>query len=133
VTAQQWIRIVIVIGSYLLLRPYLLKWAGRAQEKQHEKMIGAEEKGSKAKISANSLRGQVEVPDDTDEEAEGQATGANWGKKARKRQRWFVNKALEEDERRRMEEQDELDDKEVEDFLVRYTSIKTELEEEEEI
>jgi len=138
-SAKQWIRIIIIMGAYLLLRPYLLKYAAKAQEKQYEKTAQGDERAraakdrvAKAKISPNSLRGQVEVPEDTDEEeeeAEGQPTGANWGKKARKRQRQFVKKVLEEEERRAELEDDSEDEREVEEFLVKYTSIRTELEE----
>jgi hypothetical protein len=89
---KEWVRIITIVCAYLLLRPYLSKWAAKAQSDQHEKEINADEMsagatGPKAAISANALRGQVEVPEDSESEedtGEGEATGANWGKKARR-------------------------------------------------
>jgi hypothetical protein len=108
----------------MLLRPYLIKLGGRAQMKSHE---GAEagpeaEAGAKAKISPNELRGRVEIPDDTDdeeEEATGTASGPDWGKNARRRQRDMIKKLLDAEERRLQESLEEEEDKDIEEFLVK--------------
>jgi hypothetical protein len=113
---QDYIRLVIIIGAYCLLRPYLLKLAGRFQAKDHEREIDANELSSGAAMNPNSLRGQVMVPDDTD--SEGEATGAEWGKRAKKRQRQLIRKILDADEKRKLEEQEAEDDKDIAEFLV---------------
>lgn len=84
--------------------------------KQHEKELDPSEI---APISPNSLRGQVKVADDTDDEEEAPAgtTGADWGKKARRRQRQMVNKILDEEERIRREFEELDDDKDIEQYL----------------
>jgi len=118
------IRIVVVVGAYLLIRPYLIKGGAYVQEKQHEKVYAADkERERKALISANSLRGQVEVPEDTESE-EGEATEVNWGGKARKRQRKAIKKILEADEKMRLEAEGDKDDKDIMDLLVDYEEGK---------
>lgn len=117
------IRLVVVVGAYLLIRPYLVKGGAKLQEKQHEKVFEADKKREKeALISANSLRGQVEVPEDTESEEEGQASGVNWGGKARKKQRKVLRQILEKDEKMRLE--DDQDDKDIMDLLVDYEEGK---------
>ena len=72
---------------------------------------------------AGSLKGQVEIPEDTDSEGEEdgrvKATGAaDWGKKARRRQRRVLRSLIEADEKRRKEEEEEAgSDKEIEELL----------------
>ncbi|KAI9783356.1 MAG: hypothetical protein M1839_003890 [Geoglossum umbratile] len=95
------IRIVIILGGYALLRPYLLKLAGKFQARDHERELDPNEMSSDAVMSARSLRGQVQVPDDTDEE-EGSGTGADWGRGARRRQREMIRRILEAEEKKRL-------------------------------
>lgn len=124
------IRLVVVVGAYLLIRPYLLKGGAKMQEKQHDKVIAADKKreaaaAAAAVISPNSLRGKVEVPEDTEsEEEEGQASGVNWGGKARKKQRRVLRKILEGDEKMRMDAEGDGDDKDIMDLLVDYEEGK---------
>ncbi|KAK4157632.1 protein trafficking Pga2 [Chaetomidium leptoderma] len=119
------IRIVIVAGAYMLLRPYLIKLGGRVQMQSHEEEAARAEAEAefkaKAKISPNELRGQVEVPDDTDEEDEatGEASGPDWGKTARRRQRRMIKKLLDAEEQRLQESLEEEEDKDIEEFLVK--------------
>jgi hypothetical protein len=56
-TAQRWIRIIVIIGAYMLLRPYLLGFAAKRQKQQFE--AEAEELGLErdAGPNANGLRG----------------------------------------------------------------------------
>ncbi|KAH8821453.1 protein trafficking Pga2 [Xylogone sp. PMI_703] len=116
-TTERYIRMIAVVGAYLLLRPYIMKLGAKVQEKEHEKQMAtaeAEAEGAakgKAKISPNALRGgKVEEEEDSDEEEDTETTGANWGKKARKRQRNFVKKVLNAEEQRLKEIEDALDD-----------------------
>ncbi|KAK4251005.1 protein trafficking Pga2 [Corynascus novoguineensis] len=119
-TPEQMIRLVVIVGAYLLLRPYLVKLGAKAQLKAHEEEEARAEAEAKAKMSANQLRGRVEVPDDTDDEDEaaGQASGPDWGKKARRRQREMIKKLLAAEEQRLRESQEEKEDKDIEEFLV---------------
>lgn len=56
-TAQRWIRIIVIIGGYMLVRPYLLGFAAKRQKAQFE--AEAEELGLERDSgpNANSLRG----------------------------------------------------------------------------
>jgi len=124
---KEWVRIITIVGAYLLLRPYLAKWGAKLQESQHEKEVDPAEmaaaKAERAAINANSLRGQVELPVESDSEeeaaAEGRASGASWGKKARRRQRAMIRRIIEADEklRREAEEFDDDEDKDIEQYL----------------
>ncbi|KAK4178370.1 protein trafficking Pga2 [Triangularia setosa] len=123
---QKWIRVIIVAGTYLLLRPYLMKLGGRAQMASYEDEHAATEAefAAKAKISPNELRGNVNIPDDTDSEGEdeeggGASSATDWGKKARRRQRDMIKKLLEAEERRLQESKEEEEDKDIEEFLIK--------------
>ncbi|EEY18001.1 conserved hypothetical protein [Verticillium alfalfae VaMs.102] len=116
-TYEKFIRIVIVVGAYALLRPYLLKITGRSQMAQHTE---ANEEAAKAEISPNSLRGQVDIPEDSDDEGvESAATGADWGKKARRRQREVLKMMMDAEEERLAQEQEDEEDKDIEEFLIK--------------
>ncbi|KAK1687872.1 trafficking PGA2 [Colletotrichum godetiae] len=123
-SAEKWIRLVIIVGAYCLLRPYLMKLAGSSQMKQHETKPEDEFDGPKAKVQPNTLRGQVDIPGDSDDEGTSQATGAtststDWGKKARKRQRDVLKKMIDVEEKRLAELQEDDEDKDIEEFLVK--------------
>ncbi|KAI1391018.1 DUF1531-domain-containing protein [Hypoxylon trugodes] len=115
-TPKQWIRLVIIVGAYMLLRPYLMKMGAKFQEKQLEKQFAEEEK--QAEISPNQLRGQVDIPEDSDEEEQAETTSSDWGKKARKRQRNMIKKLLDAEEKRLQELQEDEEDKDIEQYLV---------------
>lgn len=116
-TAQQYIRLVAIIGAYCLLRPYVLKMIGKEQAKQME-----EQEKKQAEITPNQLRGQkIEIPEDSDDEEgeeQTQTTAADWGKKARKRQRHMIKKLLDAEEKRLEQLQEDEEDKEIEQYLV---------------
>jgi len=117
-TAEKYIRLVAVVGAYALLRPYIMKLGAKLQTREHEKELDAGEMAAaEAAISPNSLRGQIEVPDDSDDD-EAVVPEPNWGKKARKRQRQLVRKVLEAEEKLRREEQEDDEDKDIQEFLV---------------
>ncbi|KAF2639314.1 DUF1531-domain-containing protein [Massarina eburnea CBS 473.64] len=118
---KSWIRMVMIVGTYCLLRPYLIKLGARMQEKQHEK-DAADSGVTDADVHPNELRTGKKfaipgVEEDSDEEV-GEAGEANWGKKARVRQRKFIRKALEKEEQRLQDEQDAESDKDIADLLV---------------
>jgi hypothetical protein len=116
-----WIRLIAVLGAYILLRPYLEKAIIKKQTTEHEKELDPDEvaKISKAKISPNNLRGLTEPEEDSDDE-KADVPEPNWGKKARKRQRQIERKIMEAEEKIR-KEQDENDDvQDIRDLLVDY-------------
>jgi hypothetical protein len=118
-TIEKYIRLVVIVGAYMLLRPYVMKLGAKVQGREHEKEVDTEELEKAPALTANGIRGQVEIPDDSDdEEGEGEATGADWGKKARRRQRQLVKKLLEAEEQRRRELQEDDEDKDIQEFLV---------------
>ncbi|OHF02820.1 trafficking PGA2 [Colletotrichum orchidophilum] len=119
---EKWIRLVVIVGAYCLLRPYLMKVAGSSQMKQHEAKPEDEWTGPKPKVQPNTLRGQVEIPQDSDDEgaeAAGSTTSTDWGKKARKRQRDVLKKMIDAEEKRLAELQEDDEDKDIEEFLVK--------------
>ncbi|KAF2190817.1 DUF1531-domain-containing protein [Zopfia rhizophila CBS 207.26] len=116
---QDYIRLIVIIGGYCLLRPYLMKLGAKMQTKAHEK--DAVEGAGEAEIHPNELRGKVEIPgvEDSDEEEEDEeAKPGDWGRNARVRQRKFIREALEREEQRLRDEQEAESDKDIEEFLV---------------
>ncbi|KAI1491081.1 DUF1531-domain-containing protein [Biscogniauxia mediterranea] len=117
-TTQQWIRLIVVVGGYMLLRPYIIKMGANHQVKQLEKQHAEEER--QAQLSPNDLRGKIRIPEDSDDEEEegAQASAADWGKKARKRQRNMIKKMLDAEEKRLQELQEDEEDKDIEKYFV---------------
>ncbi|KAI9728044.1 MAG: hypothetical protein M1834_007858 [Cirrosporium novae-zelandiae] len=119
--ARDWIRLILILFGYMLLRPRMLSLVGKMQAKQQtdEDDRVKQEAEEKARLDPNSLRGLVQVPEDTDDEEDEQSDGkakVEWGKQARRRQRKMIRKILEAEEKVR--EQDEAEsDKEIEEFL----------------
>ncbi|KAK0652142.1 protein trafficking Pga2 [Cercophora newfieldiana] len=116
-TPKKWIQLIIIAGAYMLLRPYIIKLGSKSQMKTHER-----ESAEAAAISPNELRGRVQIPEDSDSEDDAptaQATGPDWGKKARRRQRDMIKKLLEAEERRLQETKEEEEDKDIEEYLVK--------------
>ncbi|KPM41304.1 hypothetical protein AK830_g5256 [Neonectria ditissima] len=112
-SAQNWIRMIVIVGGYMLLRPYVLKLAGKVAVRKLEEQDEKEKAAAKAKISPNELRGGV-AEDGSEIGEEGESTGADWGEKARTRQRVMLKQLVEAEELRRQEEED---DKDIEDLL----------------
>lgn len=115
------IRLVIIVGTYCLIRPYLLKLGARMQEKQHEREAAALNV-TDAEIQPNELRTgkKIAIPgvEDSDDEEETEVQPAQWGKTARVRQRKFIRSAMEKEEKKLQEDQEAESDKEIEDLLV---------------
>jgi hypothetical protein len=133
-TAEKWIRVIIIAGAYALLRPYLIKLGARQQMKAHERDGDAAEaeatrQQQQAEISPNQLRGrhQIDIPEDSDDGEEGggdketpaaAVTATEWGKKARRRQRHVIKKLLDAEEERLRQLHEDEEDKDIEEFLV---------------
>jgi Protein trafficking PGA2 len=134
-TAKDWIRMIIFVGAYLLLRPYLVKFGAKFQQKQFEKQIEEEKaeakeqaderrkrKAAKAGLSPNDIRvgRKIDIPgvdtDSEDEDEEREEGAAEWGRKARVRQRKTIRKIMEQHEKKLQEKGNE-SDKDIEDLL----------------
>ncbi|KAH8652365.1 protein trafficking Pga2 [Xylariales sp. PMI_506] len=119
-SAKQWIRLVMIVGTYCLVRPYVLKHAAKVQETRMEKE--SQEGDAQAQISPNDLRGSSAIHNDTDEEEEENATAAttasDWGKKARKRQRVVLKKLIDAEEKRLEDLQADEEDKDIQQYLM---------------
>jgi hypothetical protein len=109
-TVQQWLRLVIVVGGYVLLRQQAIKYMSR------KKVDSMEDEDAKAKatLSPNQLRGEKGPVEIGDVDEEGEGTASDWGLTARVRQRKMLKHLMEAEERRR---QDEEDDKDIADLL----------------
>jgi hypothetical protein len=65
-TAQRWLRIVVIIGAYMLVRPYLLSHAERSRKRRAEQEAAELGLDSGAEISPNDIRGgKTSAKDDT--------------------------------------------------------------------
>jgi len=131
---QKWIRLVAVIGAYFLLRPYVVKFGEYIQAEEHAKQTTKAElammdlPGTKAKLQPNDIRGSTTLPDDIDEDEEDEedeagASGTDWGKKARRRQRNVLQRILEQEEALRKEQQGDEEDKDIADLLESDTLV----------
>ncbi|POR37024.1 PGA2-like protein [Tolypocladium paradoxum] len=113
-TLQSWIRLVVIVGGYMLLRPYIMKLGSKNFVNRMEE----EDAKSKAKdkidpdMTPNEFRGIKEKLYQAEAESDG--TGADWGQKARARQRQMLKDLLEEEERRRAAENEDAD---IQEFL----------------
>ena len=131
---QKWLRLVVLVCAYLLLKRYLLAFIAKRQAQQHalDSTEGQLAAGGKTgpvaspnefRVGGTRIEQVAEIPEDSsDEEGEGGAagSGADWGKNARRRQRRVLRKLVDEEEKRLLREQgtwDE-DDKDIEEFLV---------------
>ncbi|KAF2446844.1 DUF1531-domain-containing protein [Karstenula rhodostoma CBS 690.94] len=117
---EGWIRLIWIVGAYMLLRPFLMKLGARAQERQHEKE-SAEAVDTGAEVHPNELRGgkKIAIPgvDSDDEEEKTEAKPGQWGKKARVKQRKFIRETLVKEEKRLQDEQEQEDLKDIADLL----------------
>lgn len=107
---EGWLRLIAIAGGYMLMRPYLMKWAGkRAVENMEER----DEQEQAAEMSANEFRGIKKQLDEHDYE---QTDENDWGQKARVRQRKILKSMLEEQERKLQEDAE--DDEDIKEFLI---------------
>jgi hypothetical protein len=117
---EGYIRLVVIVGAYALLRPYIMKIGANLQERQHER--DALEELLPAEMHPNEIRTgkKFAIPgvEESDSEEEGEAKPGQWGKTARVRQRKFIREKLEEEERKLLAEQEAEDDKDIADLLI---------------
>ncbi|OAA66069.1 hypothetical protein ISF_03907 [Cordyceps fumosorosea ARSEF 2679] len=113
-TLQGWIRLTVIVGGYLLLRPYILKLSVKTAVSKMEEE-DERERAKAAAMTPNELRGAKQQLEEHLEDDNGEGTGADWGQKARVRQRTMLKEMLEAEEQRRMEEEE--DDKDIAEFL----------------
>ncbi|KAK7515106.1 protein trafficking Pga2 [Phyllosticta citriasiana] len=125
--AQDYIRLIIIIGAYALLRPYLMKLGAHMQMKQHQEASQASVDGDQdgRGTTAADLRGghtrnepekKIAIPGvDSDSEEEEKD---DWGRTARLRQRKMIRDLLVKQEERLKAQRDADSDKDIEEFLV---------------
>lgn len=112
-TIHGWLRLTVIVGGYLLLRPYVLKHGVKTAVSKMED--DEERERAKAALTPNELRGAKQQLEEHLEDDGGDGTGADWGQKARVRQRIMLKEMLEAEEQRRMEEEE--DDRDIAEFL----------------
>ncbi|GAD93332.1 hypothetical protein NFIA_056710 [Paecilomyces variotii No. 5] len=109
VSAKRWIRMGVIVGTYLLvIRPLLdmfFRWSfdkkqTKEKQKKEEQQAAFGAEGKTAKVSPNSLRGpgkvlgEVETDDEDTVKESGKSTGVpEMGKSARKRQKKQMKEA----------------------------------------
>ncbi|OAQ64384.1 trafficking PGA2 domain-containing protein [Pochonia chlamydosporia 170] len=102
---QSWIRVIVIAGGYMLLRPYLMKavtkGAVEKMERDDKKERGEDGTLPHPELTPNEYRGIKDKLYADDENTGGDGTTSDWGQKARVRQRKMLRELLEEDERRR--------------------------------
>ncbi|KAI9149191.1 hypothetical protein HJFPF1_11240 [Paramyrothecium foliicola] len=112
-TPQSWIRLIVIVGGYMLLRPYVLKAISHGAVKNMEEQ-DAKEKAAAAAMTPNDLRGVKDKIEEQEEEDYEEAGAAAWGQQARVRQRRVLKQLLEAEEKRREEEEE---DKDIQEYL----------------
>lgn len=112
-TIQGWLRLTAIVGGYLLLRPWILKLSVKTAVSKLEEEDEREK--AKAALTPNELRGAKQQLEEHLEDDSGDGTGADWGQRARVRQRTLLKDMLEAEEQRRMEEQE--DDRDIAEYL----------------
>ncbi|KAK2593019.1 hypothetical protein QQS21_009273 [Conoideocrella luteorostrata] len=119
ISLQGWIRIIIVAGGWMLLRPYLQKFVTKgavAKMERDDRKARGEEDGKlpHPELTPNEYRGIKEKLYADDDDAGADGTGSDWGQAARVRQRKMLRGLLEEDERRRAAQDEDAD---IQEFL----------------
>ncbi|KAL8949416.1 MAG: hypothetical protein Q9222_004468 [Ikaeria aurantiellina] len=102
-TLYGWLRLILVVAAYLLIRPYLMKLAERSQTAAHEKAAR-----SNSAVTPNMLRGHSKDTD-KEEQEEASASAWSWGPKARKRQKMAVAGMVESEMAKAVDEEEEAD------------------------
>ena len=106
------IRLLVIIGVYCLIRPYLLKWGGIKQKVEDEKALDEDE--AEDRSAANESQNVSNTPGETIKTSSNDK-GATWGEKARARQRRPIQELVEGSDE--PSGADAGSDQEIEDFL----------------
>ncbi|RVD88684.1 uncharacterized protein DFL_002860 [Arthrobotrys flagrans] len=112
-SGTDYIRLVAIVGGYLLLRPYLQKIGAKYQERDHARTVDENEQDSMAATGqkARVIAGEgYDLDDDESSDEEG------WGRKKRLQQRKERARKKKEIEDRIKAEEDE-EDKDIQEFL----------------
>ncbi|PFH62091.1 hypothetical protein XA68_15182 [Ophiocordyceps unilateralis] len=111
---QSWIRLTVIVGGYMLLRPYIMKLATKTavRKMEEEDAKSRSEAPAEPQLTPNEFRGIKEKLYEAQDDGDG--TGADWGSRARARQRQMLKDLLEEEERRRAAENEDAD---IQEFL----------------
>ena len=86
------IRLLVIIGVYCLIRPYLLKWGNVKQTAVDEKALDEDEDEDSS--AATESQNASNTPGETSNSS-GNDKGATWGEKARARQKRPVRELVE--------------------------------------
>ncbi|KAG6006257.1 hypothetical protein E4U21_007220 [Claviceps maximensis] len=122
-TIHTWIRIIVIAGGYMLLRPYLQQMVTKgavrkmeADDKKARALAGdKDDELAHPELTPNEYRGIKDKLYALEQDHEGaDGTSADWGQKARVRQRQMLRELLEEDERRRAAQDEDAD---IQEFL----------------
>jgi hypothetical protein len=115
---QSWIRIIMIAGGYMLLRPYMMKavtkGAVEKMEREDREARGDDGELPHPELTPNEYRGLRDKLYADDDNAGGDGTSSDWGQKARVRQRTMLRELLEDDERRRAAQDEDAD---IQEFL----------------
>lgn len=120
---QDKIRLVIIVCTYFLIRPYLMKLGAWLQMRDLERQSKKAEEEAEASFKANGLRStRIALPgiDSEDEERDERAayaSASNWGSRAKIRQRAMIRQKLEEHEASLRDMEETESDKEIEYLL----------------
>jgi Protein trafficking PGA2 len=127
-----YLRLVIAVCTYCLIRPYIIKLGGRFQAKDHEReleMLSPEEeaklqlKVKQLQLGPNEaamLRQRVieQLQNEEDGEVREDGSGTQWGLAAKKRAAEAQEKAMQTQEKRELEDDEAEDMKDIQQFLV---------------
>ncbi|KAK6539594.1 hypothetical protein TWF694_009803 [Orbilia ellipsospora] len=111
-----YIRLIAVLGGYLLLRPYLQKLGAKLQERDHARAIDENEEDSMAATGAKARIIAGEGHDLESDDEDNNDAGDGWGQKQRARKRLEKARKKKEIEDRIKAEEDE-EDKDIQEFL----------------
>ncbi|KAF8443350.1 protein trafficking Pga2 [Terfezia claveryi] len=106
------LRLVIIVGAYLLFRPYLLKLTQKFQERDHARPVASGEESSPAAVGDSANESTL-----AEDEEESDGEDMSWGAKARRRKRAgkkAIKQLIDEEERRIAEEES---DEEIAEFM----------------
>ncbi|CAB89001.1 protein trafficking protein Pga2 [Schizosaccharomyces pombe] len=85
---KDWIRIIVYVGGYMLIRPYLMKLGAKIQEREHRKsLLEGEVDGTLDPEMTHGTKPKEHGEFDTDDEEEEENPDAEfrWGYSARRR------------------------------------------------
>ena len=86
------IRLLVIIGVYCLMRPYLLKYGGIKQKAEDEKALDEDE--AEVSSAATESQNASKTPGETLKTSSNDK-GATWGEKARARQKRPIRELVE--------------------------------------